>query len=85
MRINKTEIEGREGTSARISRKPQSDWIDVTILTPEIPDGRQHAVTADCRDDVWSMAEVLQLELDGYRGAGGDKREYYAILEQFMD
>ena len=95
MRITSIELAGtskttlRDGTPglarafARIGRKPGSDHIDVTILTPGSE--RTHHVQADCDEDVQSMAECLQINLDGCKGTNGDMHGYYTILQYFTD
>jgi len=85
MRITRIEIEGGPGRRAAISRNWQGDSIDVVIFTPEMPQGRRHSVLADCREDVWSMAECLQFHMDGVEGTNGDKHGYFTLLEQLMD
>ena len=90
MRITSIELAGtskttlRDGTPglprafARISRKLDSDTIEVTILSPELPGGeRTHHVQADCDEDIFSMAECLQFHLDGGRGTNSMIHDYY--------
>jgi len=56
------------------------DIVLVTILAPDTPDGREHHVDADCEDDLWSMAECLQHQLDGYAGSNSEINDYYLEL-----
>jgi hypothetical protein len=79
------DVEGAPGRYATIVRKAGSDQIEVTILTPEVPNGRIHQVQADCEVDVWSMAECLQHHLDGARGTNSMINDYYRDLQRFAD
>ncbi|MCK4873624.1 MAG: hypothetical protein KAS72_12955 [Phycisphaerales bacterium] len=86
MRTTRIEIQGREGHYATISRlyEPRPcRFIRVDILCPGLD--RTHRVSADDRDDQWSMAECLQETLDGYRGTNGDIDEYFRTLQTFAD
>ena len=85
MRINRIDFEGREGRYATASRKRDSEWIEVILLSPDLPEGREHHVTADCEDDIRSMAGCLQYHLDGYRGTGSDIHDYYLELLKLSD
>jgi hypothetical protein len=93
MRITRIDIEGvrhprnaADGEHyATITRKRGSEFIEVTILTPAIPNGRTHHVQADCRDDLWSMAECLQETLDGVRGTNSMIHDYFRQLELLAD
>ncbi len=80
MRITRIDIEGRPGYYATATRRRDSDQIEVTILTPENPDGRQHHVEADCQEDIFSMAECVQHHLDGNRGTNSMIHDYYRQL-----
>jgi len=85
MRITRIDFEGRPGHYATAVRKRESDQIDVTILTPDTPGGRQHHVQADCREDIFSMAECLQHQLDGCRGTNSMIHDYYRELLGLSD
>jgi len=85
MRITRIDFEGRPGHYATAARRRDPDWIDVTILTPEAPDGRRHHVMADCEEDIFSMAECLQRELDGHRGTHSMIHDYYRELLKLSD
>ncbi|MFQ5495861.1 MAG: hypothetical protein ACE5EX_10825 [Phycisphaerae bacterium] len=68
---------------ARVSRKLDSDQIEVTLLSH---DGeRTHRVQADCEEDLWSMAERLQRHLDGVRGTNSMIHDYYRELRRLTD
>lgn len=49
------------------------------------PDGRAHHVVADCQEDIFSMAECLQHELDGHRGTRSMIHDYYRELLKLSD
>lgn len=85
MRTTRIDLEGRPGHYAVISRKRESELIDVRMLTPDAPNGRDHHVQADSVDNIWSMAECLQFHLDGRRGTNSDIHGYFRELERFAD
>jgi len=89
MRLTRIDFEGKSGHYATAQRRVGSgkapNVVVVTILTPDVPDGREHHVTADCEDDLRSMAECLQHHLDGCRGTGSDVYGYYAELLRLSD
>ena len=57
-----------------------TDFILVTIFSPTTPDGHEHYVNADCEEDIFSMADCLQEQLDGYEGSNSEKHAYYNEL-----
>ena len=91
MRTTRIELEGKDGHYAAISRKRGlggrggSDHIEVTILTPDLPNGKTHQVDASCEEDIWSMAECLQYHLDGHRGTNSMIHDYFRELQRFAD
>ena len=85
MRITRIDLEGTEGRYASISRKRDSQYIEVTLLTPEAPDGRDYQVQADSEDDLFAMAERLQQALDGHRGTNSMIHDYYRQLQWLAD
>ena len=88
MRITRLDLEGTppgSGCYAIITRKRDSDYIHVTLLTRANPDGFEHDVMADCQDDLWSMAECMQIALDGQRGTNSEIDDYYRELQRFAD
>ncbi len=85
MRITRIDFEGRAGNYATAVRKRDSHHIEVTILTPDLPDGRDHTVEADCEEDIFSMAQCLQEHLDGRRGTNSMVHEYYRHLLLMSD
>lgn len=85
MKTTRIDLEGRPGRHATITRKRGSDQIEVTILVPEMPDGKTHYVKADCREDVFSMAQCLISQLEKTKGTNSMVHEYFRELERFMD
>ncbi len=89
MRLTRIDFEGKPGHYATAQRRAASgtapNVVVVTILTPEQPNGREHHVTADCEEDLRSMAECLQYHLDGCRGTGSDIHGYYVELLRLSD
>ena len=86
MRITRIDIEGRQGRYATITRRQGSRWIEVTILTPQKPDGKDHRIAADADEsELWNQARNLQHALDGVVGTNGDIDGYYRELQRFAD
>ena len=86
MRITRIDIEGGlgNGNYATAIRKRGAEFIEVTILTPAMPNGRTHHVQADCHHDLWSMAQCLQETLDEARHVGA-VHDYYEALRRLAD
>ena len=86
MRITRIDFEGRKaGNFATAMRKRDSQYIEVTIHTPGIPDGREHHVLADSEEDIYSIAQCLQHHLDGYPGINSLIHKYYRELLKLSD
>jgi hypothetical protein len=89
MRLTRIDFEGKPGHYATAQRRAASgtapNVVVVTILTPDVPDGREHHVTADCQEDVWSMAECLQHHLDGWQSTNSMIHDYYRELLRLSD
>jgi len=86
MRITRIDIEGREGRYATITRRNASRWIEVTILTPQEPDGKDHRITAAADEsELWNQARNLQHALDARVGTTGEIDGYYRQLQRFAD
>ncbi|MHB1158456.1 MAG: hypothetical protein ACYC26_16655 [Phycisphaerales bacterium] len=89
MRITRIDFEGRPGCYANAQRRTHAgnvpNIVVVTLLTPDAPEGREHFVTADCEEDIRSMAECLQHHLDGCRGTGSDIHDYHLELLRLSD
>jgi hypothetical protein len=85
MRITRIDIEGQPGCYATIERKQGSDYIHVALLTRGNPDGFDHYVMADCDEDIWSMAECMQIALDGQRGTNSMIHDYYREVRRLAD
>ena len=56
------------------------DIVLVTIYAPGTPNGREHHVDADCLEDIFSMAECLQHQLDGREGTPEEIGAYHRPL-----
>ena len=91
MRITRIDFEGRHEINGqaghwyataqrRDGMHNGPDIILVTIFAPQMPNGREHHVDADCQEDLWSMAECLQHQLDGYTGSNSEINDYYLEL-----
>jgi hypothetical protein len=83
------EIEGRPGRYATISRRRGSSDIEVTVLTPERPDGATMQVAAR-GDEVGekvrrAFAGYLHRMLEECEGTNGDIDTYYQVIERFAD
>jgi hypothetical protein len=86
MRITRVDIEGRQGRFATIARRAGSEYIEVTILTPQQPDGEKRLVHGRCNDEeTWGEARRLQMSLDGRLGTNGDIDGYYRELQRLAD
>ena len=89
MKITRIDFEGRDGRYATAQRKNNSnrmtEFFVVTTMTPEHADGRDHFVNASCEEDIFSMAECIQLFLDGYEGTNSDIHDYYQKLLQLSE
>ena len=86
MQIRRVDIEGRKGRFATIARKTGSEYIEVTILTPQQPDGEKRLVHARSDDEeLWAEARRLQTILDGRLGTQGDIDGYYRQLQWLAD
>ena len=87
MRITRIDFEGATGNGryATATRRRNADTIEVTIMTADQPDGRIHHVLADCDEDIFSMAECLQHELDKFRGTNSMIHDYYRELLKLSD
>ena len=95
MKITSIELAGsskatlRDGTPglprafAKVSRTTDAEYIEVTILRPGVE--RKHMIRADCEEDIRSMAECLQTQLDGYDGTNSEIEEYVRVLQYFAD
>jgi len=97
MRITSIELAGssrtvlRDGTPglprafARIEREGgNAEFIRITFLRPNQPEDI-HDVLADDEGDQFSAAEMLQYELDGYRGTPSEIHDYLRVLQLLAD
>ena len=86
MRITRIDFEGEKaGNYATALRKRDSQYIEVKILTPNMPAGREHHVQADSEEDIYSMAQCLQHHLDGHPGINSLIHKYYCELLKLSD
>ena len=85
MRTTRIDIEGRPGHYATVSRKQGARNIDITMLTPDQPDGV--TIHADARDagSVRYAAAWVQKRLDGHEGTAGDVADYLRVVQAFAD
>ena len=93
MRITSIELAGTSETTlhdgtpglprafAKVSRTTDDEYFEVTIVRPG--GDRKHMIRADCEEDIRSMAECLQSQLDGYDGSSSEVEEYARLLMQF--
>jgi hypothetical protein len=59
--------------------------IGVRIFNRDGTLGRTHSVATDDRDDQFSMAELLQPQLDGYRGTNSEIHDVFNYITLFAD
>lgn len=89
MRITRMEIEGRRGRYATITRRRGSPDIEVTVLTPEQPDGAAMQVAArgdEAGEKVRrAFAGYLHRMLEGHDGTHSDIEGYCREIERFAD
>jgi hypothetical protein len=78
MRYTRIDIEGLAGRYAIAARKADAEVIDVEMLLPDLR--RMHHVQADSAEDIFSMAQCLQHQLDGYDGSNSEVQEYHLEL-----
>jgi hypothetical protein len=69
---------------ATIHRVPGADQITVTISDADGND-RQHLVEANNPENLFSMAQCLQEQLDGCQGTNSMIHDYYRLLQNFAD
>ena len=69
---------------ATIHRPLGDDYVNVTIRWADGQE-KNHSVQADDPGDIWSMADCLQEVLDGYKGTGSEKHDYFRVLQDFAD
>jgi len=85
MRINRIDLEGQDGRYATIKRRRGSGFIEITVLTPDHPGGRECRVAAHDEDALFKQASGLFFLLEGHRGTNSDIHEYYRELQRFTD
>ena len=77
MRYTRIDLEGDTGNFASITRKRESAFIEVEIVSPT--GTYTHRVTAGDVHDEWAIAERLRTALDG--GPVGDIRDYVTAIQ----
>ena len=85
MRTTRIDIEGRRGRYATVSRKDGSRTINITVLTPDRPDGKTAKANAANEDGQRCIAAWLHRELEGYEGAAGDVADYLRVIQTLAD
>jgi len=89
MRITRIDIEGHAPGGSRyatIFRRRGSRWIEVTVLTPQKPDGKEHRIAADADEqELWNQARNLHLAIEGRHGTNSDIHDYLRELQRFAD
>ena len=91
MRITRIDFEGRheiKGQAGHWYATAQRrdgmgngpDLVEITILSPEEPNGRVRRVNADSTEEIFNAALDLQRQLDGYVGSNSDVQEYHLDL-----
>lgn len=86
MRTTRIELEGRQGWYATIARRRGSKWIEITVLTPYLPDGKEHRIAADAQEqELWNQASNLHLTIEGRQGSNSDIHDYLRELQRFAD
>ena len=87
MRTTRVDVEGtRSGHYASITRKAGSDQIEVTILTPKLPNGLASQIDAgSSHEALWAFARHIQQHLDERHGSNSDVNEYFLELQRFAD
>ena len=85
MRTTRIEVEGRAGHYATISRKRGTRSIDITMLTPDQPDGITIHADPTNEDSQHYAAAWVHKRLEGYAGAAGDIADYLRVVQAFAD
>lgn len=87
MHITRIDIEGSTaGRYPSITRRKDSEHIEVTIITPQTSKGMVKRIHAKSFENVlWNFARELQTMLDGRLGTNGDIDDYYRVLQRFAD
>ena len=89
MMITSIEVRGESGNIGVFSRLIDRDGlmsptISIEILS-EADEPKEIEFEAADKTALWQAAKRAQRLLDGYKGAGGDVREYSTLLEQMGD
>ena len=83
MRITRIDLTGEADNFAIVTRRSNSQRIDVEVLTP----GGNRTDSAMARDYYAQQqpARRIQSTLDGYEGTEGDIADYLRIIQLFAD
>ncbi len=91
MRITRIDLTGEADNFAIVTRRSDSQRIDVEVLTPG---GNRTGPTTVRRDDSamardyysqQQLARRIQCTIDGYEGTEGDIADYLRIIQLFAD
>jgi hypothetical protein len=77
MRYTRIDLEGETGLFASITRKRESAFIEVEIVSPT--GTKRDRVTVGDTKGQWAMAQDLRTALDG--GPVGDIRDYVTAIQ----
>jgi hypothetical protein len=87
MHVKTITLTGATGCWATIERVSTrgGECIGVRIFNRDGTLGRTHAVATDDREDQFSMAELLQPQLDGYNGTNSEIHDVFNYITLFAD
>ncbi|MDQ7014631.1 MAG: hypothetical protein Q9O74_12165 [Planctomycetota bacterium] len=82
MQITTITVRGGAGHFAEIAieRRDSESVVAIEIIKPDSNTMRR--APADDRKALWDLAAGVQETLDGVRGAGGDIRDYFELIER---
>jgi hypothetical protein len=83
MRITTIEMEGRDGHYAIVSRKRDSETIEVEILLPDYH--ATHTVAANDKGEIDTIARVIQHKLEGSNTNETQLEDYCCRLLDMSD
>ena len=83
MKITRIDLTGEAGSFAVVTRRSDSQRIDVEVLTPR--GNRTDSAMARDYYAQQQLARRIQSALDGYEGTEGDIAEYLRVVQMFAD
>jgi hypothetical protein len=83
MKVKTITLEGQTGYIATISREEKSIVCHIADNTGNCIN--IHRVSPDDRDDMFSMAECIQFQLDGCHGTNSMKHDFFRMITLFAD